>query len=144
MRVLKELQHILALLKSEIRYGKATLPECCRQISVHMKEPYKNCLIEIFHHMQQNTGEKFETVFVEHFEECLKEQPVTREDKELFLQFITSGSFMDGKMQLNAIEQSEDNLCQRTERLERENVEKSRMAVGLGAMSGLLIVVILI
>ena len=141
---LKDLQQILVLLKSEIRYGKATLPECCRQISIRLKEPFKGCLEEICRHMQENTGESFEKVFREHFESCLREKPLSEEEKELFLHSVTSGSFMDGKMQLCAIEKGEEALRQREKVLEKENVEKGRMVVGLGVLSGLFIIIILI
>ena len=144
VRVLKELHRILALLRSEIRYGKATLPECCRQIGVHMVEPYRSCLADIFTEMQENTGERFEPVFVKHFESCLKEEALTKEDKELFFGFLTIGSYTDGKMQQGTMEQVEEKLRDRIKDLETENVEKSRMAVALGAMSGLFLVIVLI
>ena len=45
-------------------------------------------------------------------------------------------------MQLRAIEQSAQLLGATRERLEREHGEKSRMAVGLGAMGGLLLILV--
>ena len=134
----------MTLLQSEIRYGKATLPECCGQISAHMKEPYRSCLAGIFDKMQENTGERFEAVFVKQVEACLKEEPVTREDRELFFGFLTSVSFSDGKLQQGTIEQVREQLGDRIRGLETENAEKSRMAVGLGAMSGLFLVIVLL
>ena len=46
-------------------------------------------------------------------------------------------------MQLRAIEQGMERLGVTEERLEKENEEKSRMAVGLGAMGGLLLILVL-
>ena len=144
VRALKELHRILSLLRSEIRYGKATLPECCRQISVHMKEPYKSCLNHIYLQMQKNTGERFESVFVKCLREGLKEEVLTQDDLELFFGFLTGGSFADGRLQQSTIERIEDNLLERIRSLETENVEKCRMAVGLGAMGGLFLVIVLV
>lgn len=138
------MQHILEMLKSEIRYGKATLPECCRRISVHMKEPYQSSFMEVFYRMQDNTGEKFEVIFGETLEQCFSKLPITETDKEQFLQFVSPNSFTEQNMQLCAIEKSEDNLRHRAEELEKENTQKCRMAVGLGAMSGLLLVIVLL
>lgn len=144
VQVLKDLQQILEMLKSEIRYGKATLPECCRRISEHMKEPYQSSFMKVFHRMQENTGEKFEVIFGEILEQCFSKLPIAETDKAQFLQFVSTNSFTEQKMQLCAIEKSEDNLRHRAEELEKENTQKCRIAVGLGAMSGLLLVIVLL
>ena len=83
-------------------------------------------------------------MFAKHFEECLKEMPVTKEDTEQFLSFVTVGSFAEARMQLGTLEQIRDNLGEKIKELEKENIEKSRMAVGLGAMGGLFLVIVLI
>lgn len=129
---------------SEIRYGKATLPECCRQAAGHLKEPYGKCFREIFLEMQENTGAGFAEVFRTHMGECLEKLPIKKEDGEYFLHFTSENSFTEGKMQLRAIEQSRELLGNTTRELEQENGEKCRMAVGLGAMSGLLLVIVLL
>ncbi len=46
-------------------------------------------------------------------------------------------------MQLRMIEQSRVRIETRTDSLERGNVERCRMAVGLGALGGLLILLVL-
>lgn len=69
--------------------------------------------------------------------------PLRREDREAFLQFVSENGYTDGQMQLLAIQRSRDILKNTIERLERENTEKCRMAVGLGAMSGLLLILVL-
>ena len=46
-------------------------------------------------------------------------------------------------MQLRVIEQSTELLESTVEKLEKENAEKCRMAVGLGAMGGLLLILVL-
>ena len=46
-------------------------------------------------------------------------------------------------MQLRAVESCRERLEKTRERLEREGAEKSRIAVGLGAMSGLLLILVL-
>lgn len=94
--------------------------------------------------MQENTGEKFEVIFGEVFRQCFLKLPIAEPDKAQFLQFVSTDSFNEERMQLCAIEQSEDHLRHRAEELEKENAEKCRMAVGLGAMSGLLLVIVLL
>lgn len=129
---------------SEISYGKTTLPECCRRIGERQPEPFAECFLHIYKSMQENQGDSFSGVFCENMESCLKELPVTEQDREDFLSFAKGQSFEDGGMQLRTIERSRELLQTTAERLEKENAEKCRMAVGLGAMSGLLLVVILL
>ncbi|WP_369124294.1 hypothetical protein, partial [uncultured Acetatifactor sp.] len=68
--------------------------------------------------------------------------PLQETDREDFLRFAGQTGFSDSQMQLRAIEQSAQLLGATRERLEREHGEKSRMAVGLGAMGGLLLILV--
>lgn len=129
---------------SEIQYGKATLPECCKRVGERQKEPFRSALFQIYEIMGNNTGECFGQVFCEEMEKCLKKLPVTSEDREAFLLFAKGDSFRDGRMQLRTIERSKKLLQLTVDGLEKENAEKCRMAVGLGAMSGLLLIIILV
>lgn len=73
----------------------------------------------------------------------MRELPLQQEDKEAFLQFIPENGYTDGQMQLVSIQRSRTLLEGTMEKLERENGEKCRLALGLGAMSGMLLILIL-
>ena len=107
-------------------------------------EPYRTGLLHIYTKMQENEGIGFSETFCTCMEEVLKEQPVTAEDKEHFLAFAKGEGFEDGRMQLRTIDRSRELLLKTAGGLEKENVEKCRLAVGLGAMSGLLLILILL
>lgn len=143
LEALRNLQRILEMLISEIRYGKATLPECCDHISKRLPEPYSSCFVHIYDRMQENTGVVFGQIFREHMEECMKGLPLATEDRNCVLSLFTESGFEDENMQIRSIEQKKELLIHTISRLEGENREKCRMAVGLGAMSGLLLVIIL-
>lgn len=138
------LQEILEIMMSEIRYGKTPLPECCRRIGERQKEPFSEAFLNIYEGMKENQGKAFSQMFCEEMEQCLKKIPITGQDREDFLSFARGQSFEDGCMQLRTIERSKELLQTTAEKLEKENAEKCRMAVGLGAMSGLLLLVILL
>lgn len=144
LETLRQLQRIQELLISEIRYGRATLPECCQQIARRLPNPYKQYLLHIYDKMQENTGVIFGQVFLECMGACLEELPLTKEDRKNFLSLFTEHGFQDEGMQIRSIEQSKELLEHTIGRLEGENNEKCRMAVGLGAMSGLLILIVLL
>lgn len=144
LKVLKQLEEILEMFMSEIRYGKATLPECCMRMGERLKEPYGSCFVHIYQRMKENTGVGFGEVFSEEMGECLSRFPLTEEDKTEFLRFAAENSFAEGAMQLKRMESGREQLRRTVEVLERETAEKCRVAVGLGAMSGLLLVIILL
>jgi stage III sporulation protein AB len=138
------MNHIMEMMMSEIRYSKSTLPECCGRLGERLEDPYGEAFRRIKEVMRENRGESFRDVFREEMENCLKKIPVKQQEKELFLEFTAESGFTEGKMQLRSIGQYQDRLKGIIEVAEREVAEKSRMAMGLGAMSGLLLVLILI
>lgn len=144
LNALRELDNIQEMLIGEIRYGKATLPECCIHISGRLPEPYRGSMVRIHNRMLENTGICFGQVFVEEMMECLALLPVTEEDRQHFLSPFPANGFEDERMQIRIIEQSRELLGHTISVLEKENREKCRMAVGLGAMGGLLLLIVLL
>jgi stage III sporulation protein AB len=134
----------MEVMMSEIRYSKSTLPECCGRLGDRLEEPYGLTFSRIGEIMRENRGESFRDIFREQMTKCLEKIPIRRQEKKLFLDFAAESGFTEGKMQLLSIGQYQDRLKGIIEVAERELAEKSKMALGLGAMSGLLLVLILI
>lgn len=143
LRSLRDLTDMLEMLMSEIRYGKSALPECCRMLAGRTGEPYRSCLMGIYQKMRGQKGASFHKVFCADMEDCLSRLPLKQEDRQIFLQIFSEQGFQDGGMQLRCIEQGLEQLSQVIAGQEREQKEKCRMAVGLGAMSGLLLLIVL-
>lgn len=143
IRALRMLRGILDLLASQVRYGRATLPECCQNVAAQLSPPFDNAFRTVAARMQENTGASFAQVFREHLVKRLEEMPLTPADREIFFQFISETGFSDGQMQLRVMEQSGEQLAGTAGRLEKESTEKCRMALGLGIMSGLLLILVL-
>ena len=143
IRALGRLQGILELLASQVRYGKETLPECCRHLSPRLKPPFDSAFLEVADQMEQNTGASFAEVFAEQMRAPLLEMPLTEEDRETFLRFASRTGYADGQMQLRILEQSGRWMEETAGRLKQENGEKSRMALGLGILGGLLLILTL-
>lgn len=144
IKALRNLKYILELLSSEIRYGRAALPECCIHIGRILSGPFAVAFLETGRRMEENTGGTFEEAFREEMVPVLAQLPLKDEDREVFLRFTVQTGFADGQMQLRSIEQSMELLGMTEEKLLEENGEKCRMAVGLGAMGGLLLILILV
>lgn len=143
IKALRCLDHILELLAGEVRYGRATLPECCSRIARGLPEPFQEAFLETGRRMEENTGATFGEVFQEEMGKALDGLPLRDGDREAFLDFARQTGFADAQMQLRTIEHSGELLRGTRERLAQENAEKCRMAVGLGAMGGLLLILVL-
>lgn len=141
---MRRLVSILEMLMSEIRYGKATLPESCARLAERMEEPYSGYLGEIYRELAGRRSGNFQELFCLRMEECMKRLPLKKEDREIFLQPFRGQGFQDCSMQLVNLEQGLLQLSDSIRQQEQEQREKCRMAVSLGAMSGLLLVIILL
>ena len=140
---MRSLRYILELLASEVRYGRASLPECCGHIARYLSPPFDGAFREIGWQMAENTGRTFGEVFRQEMGTVLQELPLKAEDREAFLEFTLQTGFADAQMQLRILEQCTERLRVTQEQLERGIAEKSRMAVGLGVMGGLLLILVL-
>lgn len=143
IKAIRTLGAILEQLCSEVRYGRSTLPECCSRAAENFPQPLRGALERTGQIMRDNMGLSFGEVFQREFGEALAELPLRSEDREAFLQFARHACYADGQMQLRAMELSRELLGQKERELEGENAGKCRMAVGLGAMSGMLLILIL-
>ena len=70
--------------------------------------------------------------------------PLKKEDIEEFLRFTGKEGYADESMQIKSIELSRQGLEHAMEVQQREIAQKCRLSVGLGAMSGLLLLLLLI
>lgn len=143
IKALRMLGSILELLASQVRYGRAALPECCLHVAAQLDPPFEQAFRGVAEKMQENTGASFVAVFREYMEEPLKGLPLTVEDRENFLQFASETGYLDSQMQLRVMEQSGELMAGTVERLEMENADKGRVAVGLGVMGGFLLILVL-
>lgn len=108
-----------------------------------LQEPFRGCFERLSTRLEESDGESGGRIFREALEEGMRELPLKREDRDAFLRFLPENGYMDGQMQLLSIQRSRNLLEDTIDRLERDNGEKCRLAVGLGAMSGMLLVLIL-
>ena len=144
VRALRSLRRILELFCGEVRFGRTTLPECCGQLAGYVEPGFREAFRQVEREMAENEGRSFGEVFAERTGAVLAALPLTREDREIFLQFTGQPGFADSAMQLRTLEQSIELLKAAEERLSSENTEKCRVVVGLGAMGGMFLVLLLL
>lgn len=135
---------ILDMMMSEVRYSKATLPECCGRLADRLEEPYRSSFTKIWEQMCSNMGKSFAELFCGEMKDCLKQTQTGKEERELFLEFAGGCGYEDSAMQLISMEQYRERLRQLQEKLEKEVLEKGKLAVSLGTLGGLLLIIILL
>lgn len=134
---------MLDLMMSEIRYGRATLPECCQILKKRMPEPYAGMFERMMFKLQAGDPAGFETVFGQCMEETLQKTPAGREEREVILGFTGTGCLKDRTMQLLGMERCLKNLIVIKEKLESEAAGKEKLAMGLGSLGGLFLLLLL-
>lgn len=144
LHLIRELICILEQWISEIRYNRSTLPECCRQIGRQRKDCLGAICDSVYREYAASEDAGYLEFAQESFRRRLKPLPLKKEDIEQFLLFMGSEGYADEAMQIRAMELSRQRLEQTAETQQRELIQKCRLSVGLGAMSGLLLLILLV
>lgn len=142
LKTLQQMCRILELFEGQIRFGRCTLPECCLHLAERVEEPYKESFLHIYEEACENTGESFGQICGRQLKKDLQKLTAEKGDKELFIACFGKCGFEEDRMQLRTIEQTREELEDRLSALSGENASKCRLALSLGAMSGLLIVIL--
>lgn len=138
------MNRIIELLISLLQYGKSTLPECCCQLADQVEEPYRRAFLQVYQELTDNRGSSFVEVYGRIMGETLRELPIKEQDRQLFLQCILEQGSGDSEARVRLVRRQQELLRERMSRLEAESREKSRMAIGLGTLGGLLLIIILL
>lgn len=141
---LRQMKLIFSLISGTIRYGKATLPESCRQAAQKAEAPYGAALQNIYQIMKENKGLPFSMVWKQEMGRLTKDIPVGEKEKELFLKFGAGNGYMDNEMQQQAIARYTEELELYIKETEKNIREKSKVAVCLGIMGGMFLTIVLI
>lgn len=141
---IRELIAILEQWSSEVRYNRSTLPECCLRIGNCREDRLGRICKEVYEEYITSEGRGFLEMAEESFRKKLNTLPLKKEDIDRFLLFTGREGYPDEAMQIRAIELAKQELERTAEMQQREISQKCRLSVGLGAMSGLLIVILLI
>lgn len=141
---LRYMCRLLEQFQSEVRYGKATLPECCKRLGERADPPYGEALCAVYRETEQHTGKSFYEVWYKELGQAVAGLPLTQEEKSFFLEFPKSMGLSDHCLQLRTIEQYRELLQSAVRAREEKMEQQGRLAAGLGIMSGLLLTVLLL
>lgn len=144
LHTIRELIRIQEQWISEIRYNSSTLPECCRQTGRRREDRLGEICNEVYREYTKKEGNGFLETASESFRRQLRTLPLKKEDIEEFLLFLGKEGCADRNMQIKNIELSRQGLEHAVSVQQREIAQKCRLSVGLGTMSGLLLLLLLV
>ena len=140
---LREMIRILDMMVSEIDYGRSTLPECCEWIKERAAQPYKGIFQKVCENSGHENGLHFGTVSREIMEQELRKFTLG-EEKEVFIRCFSDVGYADEWLQRKNMERGKDRLQEMLDTEEEDLKKRSKLAVSLGTMSGILLVLILL
>ena len=140
---LEEMIRILDMVVSEIDYGRSTLPDCYAWIKEKAQHPYQNIFQKIWESTQGESGQHFGKVTERIMEQELQSIPLG-EEKDIFIKCFSDVGYADEWLQRRNIERGRDKLRELLDTEEEDLKKRSKLAVSLGTMSGILLVLILL
>ena len=144
LKHIEQMQEIFRLFQSEITYSKAAFPEVCLTVSDRVTDPYKRAMKEIYGQVMKKSGTQFPDIWRVTMEECLKDIPVKKEEREIFLEFGNRIGFIDWETQVGMLEKSRTQLEELYTQLKNVMENKEKVITGMGVLGGLMLVIILI
>ncbi len=143
-RQMRQIQRIVSMLESEIRYGRTHLGEAFLHISSKVQEPYKSWLLAMQRDMGRTDAGMFEEIWMQRVREHLQKSGLSKKELERLLQLGGQFGVMDLKLQLRVLELYQEQLSLDMKDAWEGIKMRVRLCHCLGVMSGMLIAVLLI
>lgn len=142
LKLLEQMQEICRLCRMEIAYNRMPFPEICGLVAERIKEPLKGVMLEVYRQSIEKNGTQFAALWKAEMEKAVKQLPLQKEEKELFLEFGEQTGFSDYEMQTGAMQRLEMQLQKKTEELRSVMEKKEKVITGVGVLGGMMLVVI--
>lgn len=141
---LRQLQRMAVLLKSEISYGNAALPEALASIGRKLEEPFDFFLKSVSFRLKEYPDKSFQQVFQEEIEKNLKRSALSAKDKEALMQMGAFLGYLDKGMQLQTVGLYLEELDREVQAARESIPGKQKLCRSLGILAGLFLVLFLI
>lgn len=138
---LRTLLRMAVLLKGEISYGGACLPDACRNISRRLQPPFDLFLRTLAEELEERRGSSFRDLFREQMEKRLGSCGLTRQDQKALMELGANLGYLDQKTQLHHLELYEEEVKHTLEETMRESPKKKKVCRILGILGGLFLVI---
>lgn len=144
VRHLRTLFHILGQMRSEISYGKHTMPEICLLLAELNDGCYKTCFSRIYEGSREENGRDFPKVWESETTACLKPLPLREDEREMLVGLPKTLHFQEEDGQAGRIAQAERFLEGRYRQAEETYENKVKMIRSVSILTGLLLTILLL
>lgn len=144
IRHLKMLFHMLGQMRSEISYGKHTLPEICLLLAELNDKCYSLCFRRIYEQTSGEGGTDFPAVWAAEMGRCLEGLPLREDERETVAELPKLLHFREESGQAGRIAQAEAFLEGRYRQAEECYENRSKMIHSVSILTGLLLAILLL
>lgn len=144
VRHLRTLFHILGQMRSEISYGKHTLPEICLLLAELNDDCYKTCFARIYERTGEESGGDFTEMWEAEMRTCLTGLPLREDERETMVLLPKTLNFQEEGGQSGRIGQAESFLEGRYRQAEETCDNRSKMIRSVSVLTGLLLAILLL
>lgn len=138
------IKNVIIMIRGEIKYQKAPLPEAFYHVGHRIKEPFGTFLLAVSESMEKKDGNSFACIWKEEVRNNLTGTRMQKTDINLFMQIGEQLGYLDNDMQLSALTMYLEQLDNEISSSEKRKAEKCRIYQCLGIISGLFISIILL
>lgn len=143
MEQLRQLQRMAILLRGEISYGNAPLPEALASIGRKLDEPLSVFLRKVASRLREYPDKSFQQVFRDEVGDCLKQSALSVKDKDMLMQMGAFLGYLDREMQLRTVELYLQELCREIQVSGESVPGRQKLFRSLGILGGLFLVILL-
>ena len=144
MRHLRVLSHMLGQMRSEISYGKHTMPEICLLLAEIDDECYSNCFGRIYERTAGENGTEFPKVWAEELGKCLEPFPLREDERRTVTELAKCLHFREEGGQAGRVGQAETFLEDRYRQAEDTCENRTKMIHSVSILTGLLLAILLL
>ena len=144
IRHLRMLFHIMGQMRSEISYGKHTLPEIALSLAEMNDKCYRMCFRRIYERTQMESTKAFPEVWEAEMKSCLKQLPLREDEKRTVEELPKTLNFREENGQAERIGQAESFLEGRYRKAEEVCENRSKMIRSVSILTGLLLAILLL
>lgn len=142
--LLEQLRQMIFLLKGQITYANAPLPEAFEAVGKRTKGMLADLFMRVSERMEDQQGEPFCQIWKEEVEKMNVEGTLTKEDRQSLAGLGEHLGFMDCEMQERNLLLYLEQLDLVIEELRSHRQERCRLYTSLGVMAGIFLAVLLL
>lgn len=140
---MREILKMVRLIKGEISFRHAPMPEAFMRTSEKMSGAFQKFLYEAAIQMNKRAGKSFRTIYEQNFRQYLYGLSIKKSEKEKFLALGNILGYQNLEAQIKQLEFYEKELEYTLTELQKELPEKKKVVKSLGILGGILLAVLL-